>query len=186
MKGYIYTTSVDPGNGVYLNDPIFEEVPTLGACMPNIRRMVEKGDYIFTVSGKTTGVGQYVIGGFEVDRKLHALAALDEFPENAVRKAPDGTKRGNIIVQADGTRNPIDNHSNFEKRLDNYIVGKNPIHILNKDQVEIARAETLPFLQSMFSKHGEFVFNVIGRGRKMNESQVRDMIMWLKSIKNTR
>jgi hypothetical protein len=186
MKGYIYTTSVDPGNGVFLNDPIFDGTPTLGACMPNIRRNVQKGDYIFTVSGKTTGVNQYVIGGFEVESKIHALAALDEFPENILRRAEDGTKRGNIIVTADGSRNPIDNHTNFENRLENYIIGKNPIHIADPKQVELAREETLSFLKSTFAKDGNRVVDIIGRSSRMEERQIRGMLEWLESIKNAR
>ncbi|RYE21368.1 MAG: hypothetical protein EOP45_09665 [Sphingobacteriaceae bacterium] len=183
MKGYIYTTSVDPGKGVFLNDPIFDKIPTLGACMPNIRRNVQKGDYIFTVSGKTTSVNQYIIGGFEVESKIHALAALDEFPENVLRRAEDGTKRGNIIVLADGSRNPIDDHSNFEKRLDNYIIGKNPIHIANPEQVALARIETLGLLKSIFAKDGERVVDIIGRSSKMEERQVLGILEWLESIK---
>lgn len=183
MKGYIYTTNVDPGKGVFLNDPIFDGTPTLGACMPKIRQAVDKGDYIFTISGKTTGVDQYVIGGFEVERKLHALAALDYLPENMLRLAEDGTRRGNIIVNPDGSKNPIDKHSNYENRLENYVIGKNPIHIVNKEQVDLARAETLGFLKSTFSKDGNSVFDIVARWRRMDERQVRGMIEWLESIK---
>ncbi len=49
MSGYIYTmyAGADPGHGWVLNDPVLGTVPTLGACVPNIRRVVKQGDYIF-------------------------------------------------------------------------------------------------------------------------------------------
>ncbi|RZK44851.1 MAG: hypothetical protein EOO61_02270 [Hymenobacter sp.] len=185
MKGYIYSLyrGADPGKGFVLTDPIYDDTPTLGACMPNIRRVVERGDYIFTVSGKATGVSPYIIGGFEVEKKLHALAALDEFPDKALSKAGDGSLRGNIIVNADGTRNMFDYHSNFDKRLDNYIIGKNPLVIAEPKQIEIARAETLEVLKNTFGKDGNSVFDVIGRWRKLDEKQVGNILKWLKSVK---
>ncbi len=66
----------DPAQGWVMTDPIFGPVPTLGACMPNVRRVVERGDYIFVVSGQAVGVKQYIVGGFEVDKKINALNLL--------------------------------------------------------------------------------------------------------------
>lgn len=185
MKGYVYITSVDPGQGIYLNDPIFEGTPTLGACMPNVREKVEKGDYIFTISGKTTGVDQYVIGGFEVESKLSALAARKRFPENILHIDKAGIRRGNIIVNADGTKHPDDTHriETFERRIQNYVIGRNPINIAEEEQVKLARMETLGFLKSTFGKDGTIVRDIIGRCKKMDANQVNDMITWLKSIK---
>src|SRR5689334_4451772 len=62
MNGYIYTMAAgaDPGHGWVMNDPIFGDVPTLGACVPNIRRVVEEGDYIFVVSGRVRNERQFV------------------------------------------------------------------------------------------------------------------------------
>src|SRR5262245_28408577 len=106
MKGYIYTmfAGADPGRGWRLTDPIFGKVPTLGACVPNVRRAVAIGDYVFNISGRVPGVRQYVVGGFEVDEKISALAALSRFPENKQLRLDDGTLQGNIIVNSDGTR----------------------------------------------------------------------------------
>lgn len=82
MKSYVYITSsgYDPEKGKYLNDPFLGTTPTLGACMPNIRRHVVPGDYIFLVSGKVPGIQQYVVAGFEVADKINALAAYQLFP----------------------------------------------------------------------------------------------------------
>src|SRR6266568_323066 len=65
MKGYIYTmyAGADPGHGWVLNDPIFVPTPTLGACVPNIRRSVQVGDHIFAISGRVAGDRQFIVGG---------------------------------------------------------------------------------------------------------------------------
>src|ERR1700752_2054905 len=100
MKGYIYTmfAGADPGVGWKITDPIYGKTPTLGACMPNIRKVVERGDYIFSVSGRVKDVKQYVVGGFSVDDKINALAAYSRFPENRMIVQPDGSLSGNIII----------------------------------------------------------------------------------------
>ena len=55
IKGYIYTMfkGADPGEGWEMTDPFFGkgEVPTMGACRPDIRRMVEH-DTVFNVIGR--------------------------------------------------------------------------------------------------------------------------------------
>ncbi len=79
MKGYIYTmyAGADPAMGWEMTDPIYGPVPTLGACMPNIRRAVVEGDVIFSISGRINKeLPQYVVGAMEVDQKISALAAL--------------------------------------------------------------------------------------------------------------
>jgi 3-oxoacyl-[acyl-carrier protein] reductase len=75
MKGYIYTMyqGADPGMGWKMTDPIYVPIPTLGACMPNIRRAVTLGDYVFSISGRVEGVKQYVVGGFAVEEKINAM-----------------------------------------------------------------------------------------------------------------
>src|SRR4051812_17242371 len=96
MKGYIYTMyqGADPGNGWVMTDPIFGSKPTLGACMPNVRRSVSVGDFIFSISGRVKNIQQFLVGGFAVEAKINALAALEIFPENMLRKEEDGTIRG--------------------------------------------------------------------------------------------
>ena len=79
MKGYIFITSsgYDPERGKHLKDPFLDgDVGSLGACMPNIRKRVQPGDHIFVVSGRIKEAPQYVVGGFEVQEKMHAAAAF--------------------------------------------------------------------------------------------------------------
>ena len=79
----------DPGAGWKMNDPIYGSKPTLGACMPQIRRAVQKNDHIFTISGRMTSVQQYIVGGFKVDEKINAIIARDRFPENRQKLEKD-------------------------------------------------------------------------------------------------
>lgn len=187
MKGYLYTmfAGADPGMGWRMTDPILSKVPTLGACMPNVRRVVVPGDMIFTVSGRCTGVRQYVVGGFQVAEKIDALAALARFPENKQRKLDDGSLAGNIIVNADGTRSDVDYHSTFEERLANYVVGKNPIILDTPAQIARGREETLEMLGEIFARPSKKLSEITGRWRKLDERQIEKMKSWLQSIKST-
>ena len=190
MKGYIYTMfkGADPSQGWNLTDPIYGRVPTLGACMPNIRRLVERGDFIFTISGQVVGVSQYIVGGFEVEEKISALAAFKRLPANRQKKLSDGSLQGNIIVGKDGKQLGTDYHSNFEKRVENYVIGKNPIVIESPQEVEIARAETTNILANVFQiKKSQKPSDMIGRWRKLDGEQIellRERILEIK--KNAR
>lgn len=186
MEGYIYTMyqNADPGLGWVMDDPIFGKTPTLGACVPNVRRSVKLGDYVFVVSGKSKDVQQYVVGGFKVEEKINALAAYRRFPENRKVRREDGVVTGNIIVDAKGAHHSLDNHDNFERRIENYLVGSNPVYLEKPKEIQLGRDKTLPFLSNLFEKRGNRVFDIIGRGRKMDENQVSMMLEWLASMKS--
>jgi hypothetical protein len=185
MKGYIYTMykGADPGNGWVMTDPIFGSKPTLGACMPNIRRVVSVGDFIFTVSGRVKGVQQFLVGGFSVQEKINALAAIDLFPENLFRKEHDGSLRGNIIVDQNGNHVKDDYHTNWEKRIENYIIGTNPVYFQKEKEIEEARKETLSILQETFKSKGKTVSDIISRWRKLDEKQIENLVQWIESVK---
>src|SRR5437879_4794259 len=138
MKGYIYTmfSGADPGLGWQMTDPIFGKVPTLGSCVPNIRRAVAPGDHIFVVSGRAPGVQQYVVGGFKVAEKIDALTAFKRLPENRLHKSADGTVAGNIIVDSRGRHHPLDAHDNFERRVENYVIGTMPMALSTPQEVK--------------------------------------------------
>lgn len=191
MKGYIYITGAgaDPALRNNLNDPIFSKVPTLGACMPNIRRFVTKGDWIFVVSGKSAQVQQYVVGGLRVSEKISALAALDRYPENALSKDKDGKVWGNIICDEDGHPSALDHHprDTFEARLENYIVGDSSVVLASPNEVERGRTETLGKLADILGKpRRNRVIDVMGRMSKLSAPQVQDMLNWLEGIRADR
>lgn len=187
MKGYIYTmfAGADPGNGWQMTDPIFGKVPTMGACMPQIRRAVNIDDYIFTISGRVKNLQQYVVGGFQVQEKINALLAYQRYPEYRQVQDENGKLSGNIIVDVDGNQNPYDYHrGNFEKRIQNYIIGKNPNYISDKKHVEQARGKaSLEILSDVFGKSGNKPHDIIGRWRKLDERQVEKILNWLDQIK---
>jgi hypothetical protein len=188
MGGRIYITGdgADGGAGKPLNDPLFTGDPTLGACMPNIRRAVELGDFIFVVSSKLERVQQYVVGCFRVKEKISAIQAYARFPQNRLRLDQSGHLQGNIIVQADGTQHPLDRHdpNSLARRLENYIVGADPIALVTPEEIELGRAESLSTVSRVLGKPlGNRMIDVMGRSSKLSEAQAEELAQWLASVK---
>lgn len=184
-KGYIYITSsgYDPDKGKHVKDPHLGKTPTFGACMPQIRQRVEPGDSIFIVSGKVSGILQYILGGFEVSEKISAIEAYNKFPQHRLIRREDHQLTGNIIVDSKGEQHFLDNHKNFENRIENYIVGKNTIVLDQSEEVEACRKETMKFLNELFNKDGEKPRDVTGRCRRLDEQQIDRLKKWLLSLK---
>lgn len=188
MKGYIYISSpgADPGRHANLNDPMFRKTPTLGACMTNIRRLVLPGDHVFVISGSTVGVQQYVVGGFEVAEKISALAAYERFPENRLR-LEGGKLVGNVIVGPDGKQHPLDKHkpNTIASRVQNFLVGVNPVALETPAEVARGRAETLDRLSSILDRpRANRVIDLMGRWAKLDAAQVEQTLNWLRGIKD--
>lgn len=185
MKGYLYTMfkGADPACGWRMTDPLLGEVPTLGACVPNIRRAVAPGDHIFVVSGRVKGQRQYVVGGFEVSEKIRTLAAYERFPQNRQRKLPTGELAGNIIITSEGSRSAVDYHSNFDGRLDNYVVGKSPIALELPGEVEKGREQSLEVVSDLFKIKAASLGQLVGHMRRLDEEQIERLRVWLQSLK---
>jgi hypothetical protein len=188
MKGYIYITGtgVDPSRREPLADPTFESPPTLGPCMPNVRRWAAPGDWIFVVSGRIPEAAQYLIGGLRVAEKIHALEAYARLPQNRLRRDRGGQVLGNIIVRSDGSHDPLDWHGErgFSKRADNFIIGDCALALLTAVEVEIGRAETLELLAKIKRRpEARRVIDVIGRMSRLNHSDTEAVIDWLKAVK---
>ena len=92
MVGKIFITrsGYDPQLGKHVKDPYLGPCPTLGACRPDIRKQLTKGDHIFVISGRVPTANQYVMGGFEIAAKIDALTAYKEFPELRLQLRTDG------------------------------------------------------------------------------------------------
>lgn len=154
--------------------------------MPNIRRVVDKGDFIFVVSGKTPGVQQYVVGGLRVEEKISALAAYKRFPENRLVIGSDGLLKGNVIVNAKGEQHRLDGHASdsLERRIENYIVGSYSVALETDRAVELGRAQTLDKLANILGRpKANRVIDVMSRWAKLDEKQVAAMLDWLNGIK---
>jgi hypothetical protein len=189
MKGYIYITGTgaDPWLRRGFADPTFGSPPTLGPCMPNIRRAVAIGDWIFIVSGRIPGAPQYIIGGLQVAEKIHAFDAYTRLPKNRLRIDDHGHVMGNIIVQADGSHDPLDWHSDhrFEQRVKNFIIGGGAVVLSTREEVELGRRKTLPILaQIMGRPNATRVIDAMGRVSRLSEAQVEVLLDWFGSIKS--
>ena len=184
-KGFMFIASsgYDPEKGKPIKDPTLENTPTFGACMPNIRKQAQPGDSIFVISGKIPDNPQYIIGVLDVAEKIHATEAYKRFPEHHLFKRTDHQLTGNIIVNAQGEQHFLDNHNNFDKRLENYIVGENPIVLSDSSEIEKGREGTLEMLKTLFNKDGKMPRDIIGRMRKLDEEQVKKLKAWLLSLK---
>jgi hypothetical protein len=191
MFGAIFITSsgYDPELGRHVKDPYLGKKASLGACRPDIRKAVDVGDHVFTISGKLPGRGlrdvpQYVMGGFEVAAKIHANDAYHEFPEQRLRKLPDGQLTGNVIVNSRGRQHRLDQHDGFERRLPNYLVGTKVIALETQDEINRGRSETVDALSHILKKCGRTPKEIVGRwGCRLTAQQVTELRTWLNSIK---
>lgn len=188
MKGYIYITGtgVDPVMRAPLADPTFETPPTLGPCMPNVRRWAAIGDWIFIVSGRIPEAAQYLIGGLQVAEKIHALEAYARLPQNRLRRDREGRVVGNIIVRPDGTQDPLDWHprSRFPERAENFIIGGDALALTTAAEVAIGRRETLPLLASIKRRSdARRVIDTIGRMSRLDTPEAQAVIEWLRDVK---
>lgn len=184
MKGYIYRLygGSDPAKGWIFNDPIFGSPPTLGACVPNLRRAVDIGDWVFCISGRVATYQPYVVGGFRVEEKISALQAFQRFPEYRLGRSDSGQNTGNVIVDETGGHHHLDDHDNFEGRVENYLVGGESFHVSEPHQIDRARSETVPVLSKIFNKPANRSFDIVPRWRRMEEAQIDEMNAWLKSL----
>jgi hypothetical protein len=182
-KIFITSTGYDPDKGKDVKDPYLGPRPTLGACRPDIRKNLQKGDQIFVVSGKIATVNQYVIGGFEIEEKISAVEAYLRFPERRLSRGEDGQITGNVIVDANGKQHKLDHHKDFDRRIENYVVGKNPIVLSTAAEVAEGRRLTLEILQDVFQKKGDSVWKIIGRCSNLTETQVEKLRAHLDAVK---
>ncbi|WP_143752162.1 hypothetical protein [Burkholderia sp. SRS-W-2-2016] len=186
MSSYIFVSpGSDPGAGLPLVDPILTAAkPTMGTCRPDLRRMVTPGDHIFVISG-SRGLRhqQYVIGGMEIDEKLEdQLEALRRHPQNALRFVGE-QKEGNIIALPNGAQHPRDNHSGFDRRIKNYVIGKNAVVLQTPAEVTLGRQRSVDILSEIFDRKGDRVQHIVGRNRKLTDIQTERLLEALKEIK---
>jgi hypothetical protein len=184
-KIFVTGTGCDPVEGKHVKDPYLGSNPSLGGCRPDIRKMVQKGDHIFVVTGKVRGVAQVVLGGFEIAEKISAIEAYERFPEQRLRLLRDGQVTGNIIVNADNEQHELDHHDvdTFDRRAGNYLVGTNPIALLTLEEITEGREWTLEILRDVFDLRGNSIREIMGRGRNLTEKQVQKLRAHLNAVK---
>lgn len=186
MVGKIFITrsGYDPELGKHIKDPYLGPCPTLGACRPDIRSQLQKGDHIFVISGKIPDFNQFVMGGFEIESKIPAIEAYRLFPELRLRRLNDGQLTGNIIVTADGRQHELDDHNSFDKRINNYVIGTNLLVLATPNEIAEGREQTLDVLRDILHKKGKSPFEVVGRfGTNLTDKQVLQFREWLAALK---
>jgi hypothetical protein len=183
-KIFITRSGYDPQLGKHVKDPYLGPCPTLGACRPDIRKQLERGDHIFVISGKIPEFNQFVMGGFEIESKVPAIEAYRMFPEQRLHMLDDGQLAGNLIVTADGRQHELDDHNSFDQRVKNYLIGTNLISLTTQDEIAEGRIQTLEALRDILQKKGDSPFAIVGRfGTRLTEKQVVQMREWLEALK---
>jgi hypothetical protein len=183
-KIFITRSGYDPQVGKHIKDPYLGPCPTLGACRPDIRSQLQKGDHIFVISGRVPDFNQFVMGGFEIESKIPAIEAYRLLPELRLRRLQDGQLTGNIIVTPDGRQHELDDHSSFNRRIQNYIIGTNLLALITPPEIAQGRKQTLEALREILQKSGKSPFEVVGRfGTKLTEKQILQLREWLEALK---
>jgi hypothetical protein len=188
MIGKIFITSsgYDPQLGKHVKDPYLGPNASLGACRPDIRRQVEEGDHIFAISGKLPNVRQYVMGGFEVEKRIDTQQAYKMFPDRRLHLREDGQLAGNVIVNAKGAQHRLDNHGSatFAKRVAaHYIIGTNSVALVKPEEIALGREQTLDALREILKKNGGSPYEIVGHyGARLTEEQVHQLREWLLSL----
>jgi hypothetical protein len=188
MVGKIFITrsGYDPQKGKHVKDPYLGPCPTLGACRPDIRKQLDKGDHIFVISGRIPDANQFIMAGFEIDAKIPAIEAYRLFPEHRLRRQEDGQLTGNIIVNAEGHQHELDNHSSFESRIRNYVVGANLLSLQTPGEIAEGRKQTLDALREILRRNGNSPVEIVGRwGTRISEEQIHQLREWLAAIKRS-
>ncbi len=183
-KIFITRTGYDPQRGKHVKDPYLGDPPTLGACRPDIRRRLGHADHVFVISGKVPDADQFVMGGFEIESKVDARKAYRLLPEQRLRRREDGQLTGNIIVNSRGTQHHLDEHQGADRRIANYVIGKNLVALITPAEIGLGREQTLEVLCDILQKRGASPWAVVGRGGVyLSEDQVIQFREWLTSIK---
>lgn len=182
-KMFVTSSGYDPEKGKDVKDPYLGPKSSLGACRPDIREKLQKGDHLFVVSGKVRKFDQFVLGGFEIEEKITAIEAYERFPEQRLVLLPNRQVAGNVIVTADGKQHPLDHHDQFERRIQNYLVGKNTIALLTPEEMAEGRLRTLEILRDVFGIKGNSIRELMGRNRNLSEKQVLKLRAHLEAVK---
>jgi hypothetical protein len=183
-KIFITRSGYDPQLGRHVKDPYLGDKPTLGACRPDIRKRLKQGDHRFAISGRVPDAPQFVMGGFEVAAKISAADAYRALPERRLHRLSDGQLDGNIIVDSRGRQHHLDDHSTFESRTDNYVIGTDPLVLSTPDEIARGRRETVEALQEILKTKGTSPIQIVGRwGRDLTEKEIEALRRWLRTIK---
>jgi len=188
MSGRLYIAKVvknlDPNLGPVDTDPHFwNDPPTWGICRADIRRNVEKQDYVFfTSSASGSNFPQMIFGYMKIKKVIDHHKAFIEFPQKRMRV---GAKiNGNVLVDCSGNYHPGDlgaHEDRFPEFVKHYAVGfKGQSRMLSLDEIRAKAPQFVPTLQKIFGTTKSKAHRIIGQGgRKMTYQQTQDLLTWL-------
>jgi len=84
-----------------------------------------------------------------------------------------------------GKQHPLDHHDQFERRIENYIVGRSAIALVTPVEVAEGRRRTLEILRDVFRKKGNSIREVMGRCRNLSEQQILKLRTFLEEVKKS-
>ncbi|MFB6650049.1 hypothetical protein, partial [Bacillus toyonensis] len=79
---------------------------------------------------------------------------------------------------------PEDHHDNFERRIQNYLVGRTSVILQTPREIQLGRERSVDILASLFDRPGSTrIQQVIGRMRKLTEEQAIRLREELQALK---
>jgi hypothetical protein len=74
----------------------------------------------------------------------------------------------------------------FDRRIENYVVGKNPLVLSTLEEIAEGRRQTMEALRDILQARGDTPIEVVGRwGKKITQRQILQLREWLASLKLT-
>lgn len=195
MANWIYIAGVfnhlDNSQGQVLdNDPhIWTEPFTWGICRPDLRKFVERDNYVFFVLPKSSPHPQMIFAYIKIEEVISHVDAFKEPKLKSKRMRNGANPNGNILVHGNGCYNLVDGNAHrdrFHQIKKQYAIG----YVDQSKRVSIINIRRrsnyfLNFLNNLFHYHGNqrrnSVASIISRkGRKLSDDQVKKIIRWLR------
>jgi len=193
IKGRIYIANVvknlDPTNGIPIdNDPHFwSDPPTWGICRHDIRARANKGDVIFYVAANNQFFKQMIFAYMTIEDIITHDEAFKLYPQKRMySNIPHSEVRGNILTDGSGCYNLADEEAHrdrFAKFKKYYAIGdvKNS-RMLTVAEIRKKQDQFINILNTIFGVNKHRPDLVIGQGgRKLNETQINQLLNWLNS-----
>ena len=195
MEGRIYIagsytmlkkTNCNPCKNNIDNDPHFSiKPPTWGICRTDYRRTINIGDYVFFVLPIHSELPQMIFAYLKVAEKISHYKAYNRFDLINKRMTGKTNPDGNIIVDKDGNYNIYDRNihkDRFDEISKYYIIGDiNESKYFSKKEIIKLSPIFMDILIKIFKLSGNRPYDILCRsGRRMNSSQVNDLLNWIK------
>ena len=194
MKGFIYIASAfqtvnrskcGRGGAWVDNDPHFwTDPPTWGICRNDLRRLADRGDYVFFVLPRHGRHPQMIFAYMKIaEDKISHLSAYHRVDLHSKRMG-NKNPNGNIIVDANGNYNRFDagvHKRQFLRMKDEYAIGSvTDSRMLDDRCIRALAPQFLSELGSIVGISGNRAIDIISRrGRQLDARQIERLLSWL-------